>query len=445
MSSLSKSIFTTLLSQIFTQFFGIIAGVFITRLLGAEGRGVYALFYADVALFNTILGFSINTAIIHYSAKKELSESKILSISVFFVFLTVLSSMLILLISFLLSFSEFLFPSTHVSFIYLIWFILFLLVTQVNVVYSSIFQGAKMFDVVNKVSIVNSILNVIIFLFLFILNYLDFLDVSLLVILLFALLILFINTFQWHFHYKKSFKYNFDFNLKWKRDIKPFFSFTGLGHLSNVINFFNYRFVLWVLAYYLDNISIGIFSLGAGLTQMLSFLSVPLSQVLMPFMSAEKDETRIKMFTSFARLHFSIISIISLIGIILVPFLIPVVYGKEFTKSVVVFSVIIWGVVISSQSRLIASYFISIGKIKINLIATIFGFLITFMLNVYLVKIHGIVGAAFSQVLTYFGIFVFVYIVLLREIGLTNFNIFIINKSDLNYAKRRIKEKTGRN
>ena len=54
-NGLSKSIQYTIFTQIPTQIFGIIAGIFITRLLGPEGRGVYAIFYADVALFSTLL------------------------------------------------------------------------------------------------------------------------------------------------------------------------------------------------------------------------------------------------------------------------------------------------------------------------------------------------------------------------------------------------------
>ncbi|HIP31151.1 MAG TPA: hypothetical protein EYG86_00170, partial [Crocinitomicaceae bacterium] len=68
MNSFSKSAVYTFLTQIPTQLFGIISGIFITRMLGPEGKGIYAIFYADISLFITILGFSINTAIIHYLA-----------------------------------------------------------------------------------------------------------------------------------------------------------------------------------------------------------------------------------------------------------------------------------------------------------------------------------------------------------------------------------------
>ena len=76
MKSISKSAIYTILTQIPAQIFGVIAGVFITRILGPEGRGVYALFFADISLLSTILGFSVGTAITFYIANKKIAREK---------------------------------------------------------------------------------------------------------------------------------------------------------------------------------------------------------------------------------------------------------------------------------------------------------------------------------------------------------------------------------
>jgi O-antigen/teichoic acid export membrane protein len=440
-----KSASYTVLTQIPTQILGIISGVFITRMLGPEGRGLYAIFYADIALFSTILGFSINTAITHFKAKETFSEKTLLSVSVLFSLVTVALSLLLLTIWINLPFSDVLFPSEHLTPAYILLFILFIVLGQINTVYAALFQGALRFDVVNKVSLFNSVFNLLLFGMAFLAHNMAWINIGIEEILGLAALILLLNFFQWHRHYNKSFSYKMNLRLKWKSEIQPFFAFMGLGHLSNVINFFNYRLVLWVMAYYLDNGQIGIFSLGAGLAQLINFISNPLAQVLMPFLSAESDEQRLGLFSKFARIHFTLVLGLGLIGILIAVPLIPVVYGAEFKDSGKVFYLIMTGVLFSTQTKQVAGFFISSDKIKLNLYATIVGFTLTFGFNIWLVRDYGIYGAAVAQSITYLGIFLFVYAAMLKFTQFQVKNIFIINRSDINYARKRLKQKAGRN
>lgn len=442
MNSISKSASLTFLTQIPTQILGITSGIFITRMLGAEGKGLYAIFYADVSLFITLLGFSLATAIIQFTASKRMTEEKLLGITLLFSIVTVLLSVGLLFIWLSLPIADLLFPSSHITWQYILWFILFIITTQVNTVYSGFFQGVKRFDIVNRVSLINSILNIIIYGFAFILDYNEIWKIGLLDILMMALMVIAINTFQWHIHFKKTFKYSFNFNLKWKEDIKMFFQFMGLGHLSNIINFLNYRMVLWIIAFYLDNAQVGIFSLGAGLAQLLYFISTPLSQVLMPFLSAEGVEERKKMFVRFARIHFSVILVFAGISAVLAPVFIPLLYGAEFNDSIMAFELILLGIVFSCQTKIFASYFVAANRMDINLYATIIGFAATFIFNFTLIRMWGINGASVAQTITFFSIFTFVFLALVTFGKVGSINLFFINKDDIKYARSKLKRKS---
>lgn len=441
MSSISKSAIYTFLTQVPTQIFGIIAGIFITRMLGTAGRGLYAIFYADISLFTTILGFSLSTAIIQFTASKRMQFEKLLGVAILFSIITIGCSLLILGIWVNLPFSEFLFPENYESWQYVLWFALFLLITQINTVYSSFLQGARKFSAVNQVLLINSVLNLLLFGSAFILNHYGYCSVELIDILYIGLLVIVINTMQWHRHYKKEFHYRFSLKLRWNLEIKEFMNFMSLGHLSNIINFFNYRLVLWIIAFYMDNAQVGIFSLAAGLSQLLNFISTPLSQVLMPFLSAESNEGRITLFIRFSRIHFSIIVIMAIFAILLAPIFIPILYGADFKPAVGAFSILIFGIVLSCQSRIFASYFIADNKMKTNLYATIVGFVLTFFFNFYLIKNYGINGASWAQTITYTGIFLFVYIALIKFAKISNYNLFIINREDISYARSKFKRK----
>lgn len=433
-----------MLTQIPTQILGIICGVFITRMLGPEGRGVYAIFYADIALFSTILGFSINTAITHFKASNFFPEKTLISVSILFSIVTILLSFALLIIWLNLPIADLLFPSEHISWTYLLLFSIFIILGQFNTLYAAFFQGARKFDVVNKVLLLNSIYNLIIFGIAFIMHHYMLLSIGVTQVLFMAGLVLLLNAFQWHVHYRKHFTYQINLRVKWQTEIKPFFAFMGLGHLSSVINFFNYRLVLWVLAYYLDHQQIGIFSLGAGLAQLIDFISIPLAQVLMPYLSAETAENRWPMFVKYARLHFSIVLVLGALSVLIAVPLIPVLYGVAFAQSAHVFYMIVGGVILATQTRQIAVFFISSGKIRLNLYATITGFLLTFGFNIWLVRDYGIYGGAIAQTITYSGIFLFVYLALINFTKCNTLNIFFVNRADIEYAKQRLKQKTRR-
>src|SRR5690554_6060026 len=78
---LSKSIVQTVLTQVPTQLFGIISGIFITRILTTGDRGVYTVLMANISLFLTFFGFSITTAIIYFLASNKLKIKQILGLS----------------------------------------------------------------------------------------------------------------------------------------------------------------------------------------------------------------------------------------------------------------------------------------------------------------------------------------------------------------------------
>ena len=115
MKSISKSAIYTILTQIPAQIFGVIAGVFITRILGPEGRGVYALFFADISLLSTILGFSVGTAITFYIANKKIAREKTIGISLLFSLVTILLSFIVLLIWLNLPIAQVFIPEEHIN------------------------------------------------------------------------------------------------------------------------------------------------------------------------------------------------------------------------------------------------------------------------------------------------------------------------------------------
>lgn len=441
MSSFGKSSAYTFLAQIPTQLFGIIAGIFITRILGPEGRGLYAIFHADIALFSTLLGFSISTAIIQFRASEKFSEGRILGMSFLFTVISIVLSVIVLFLWLLTPYSDLLLPNELLYFNLIGIFVVFLALTQITTVYSALLQGARRFDLVNRILLLNSVFNLASYGLLYYFYWIGY-AINLEHILINGVIILSINWLQWHLAYKKIRMEAIIWSNNWQEQIKPFLKFSGIGHLSNVINFFNYRLVLWIIAVYLDNYQLGLFALASGLTQLLGFISNPLSQVLMPFLSSSSEVERKQLFIRFSRLHFLLLILLCAIAVVVAPLFIPLLYGQEFEASIFPFWILLIGAILSGQTKIFASLLIANDQIKYNLYATIVGFLLTFTSNFILVRWYGIEGAAWAQSITYTGIFLAVYIAIIKFTKVKTVNLFIPNKSELNYAWKRLRRKS---
>lgn len=438
---LSKSIIQTILTQIPTQFFGIISGIFITRIISTESRGVYAVLIANASLFLTLFGFSMVTAIIYFLASKKLKLSQVFALNLLtFLVMMLLSGITIAILHF----------THHIDILFLdafskqifIWFFLYLALLFINSTFSAVFQAHKMFHIVNRVSLFNSIFNILLYGLLFLLYQFQLYPISLNSILLISVFVLILNFFQWNFHFTKHFDYKVDFKIDYKTHLRELVHYLGLAHLSNIISFFNGRVVLWVLAYYLDNFQIGIFSISLGLSQILSFISLPLSQVLLPYLSSENQEDRNRLFIVFSKMHFSIMVLMSLFGVVIAPYVIPVLYGAQYAESVIPFFIMILGFVFNSQTRIISSYMFSSNKVVINLYGTIVGFVSTIFFYFVLIQKYGIIGAAISTTLTYSAIFLFTYLILIKSLKKYGRNYLFLTRSDVLLIRQRLQSKS---
>lgn len=432
MSNLKRNIFFTFITQFPTQFLGIISGIFITRMLGPEERGTYAIFLADVDLCVTIFGFSINNAIIYHFSNEKISKNKIYGISLLIIFVATIIFVLVSVMILFTCFDVYFFPKNNINALMILWFIITTFISLYNTVLNAIFQGYKQFNIVNKVALSNSFINIVIFGLLFVFHKISQITINAETVLIFSLFALLINTSLWYFYLRKNHnELKPDYKVSKRNEIVPILKYLGIVHLSNIINFLNYRFSLWIIAIYLNVIEVGYYALAVGISGMLNLVTTPISIVLMPYLVSENSEARKNIFMQYSRLNFSIILLAGVVGFLIAPFIIPFVYGKAFTPSIVIFQICLIGAVFSAQNRIWGVYNMSNNKQSINLYATIIGLASTIICSFMLIPSYGLIGATIGSIITYICMFVFLNIVFIIENNFIVGNIFIINKSDI--------------
>lgn len=435
--NITKTTLLTILAQLPAHVFGIVAGIFITRILGPEDKGLFTIFNTNINLFITLFGFTVSNSIIYFVSSKKIAEESIKSIAMFIITLTLLFTLITLAVWLNTKFSYLFMPDYSINIILILLFLSTILITQINLIFTAYFQGIKHFKIVNQILMLNGFYSLIVFAIAYLLNRFEVYSVDLIDVILLSILVLLMNTAHWLYYYVRLNKNLFRFNLHFGKDLKIFLKFTGLNHFANILIFLNQRMIIWFIAFYLDNWHLGIFSVGIGLAQLLYFFSSPISLILESFLSAQNQEKQNETFAIFSRLMFTIVLLICIVVLLVSSYVIPWLYGKEFYDSAVILNVVIFGILLSSHSSLLSSLFLAKDKLKYNVISSVFGVLTTLITAPIFIQKYQLMGAAYAQLATYTIIFTVQYYFVNKHL-FGNTNIFFLTRKDIRFLKKQL-------
>lgn len=440
---LVKNIINSILTQVPVFLLGIVSGVFSTRILGEEAKGVFSLFQANYLLFVMLFSFGIQTGIVYFVSSKKYSEQIVagLSFAVFTVCSVLLTGML--LTAYYMDFSSYFFPEGYNSLPYVFSVVVLFILTFFNNLITSFFQAHSMFSIINRISLINSVVNAILFsiVYFFILNR-DFAPSERFdYVLILTIFLVFINSLVWLILYLNKINVKPKMNNITSDIVKKFIGYSLLIYLGTVINFFNYRLDLWIVNYFLDEKELSHYSLAANIAQIILIVAVTIASVILPKLSNETDEKKFEIFTLVSRASFSVFFILIMIAIITANFLIPLMYGKEFSPTIVPFQILAIGIFISCITQIFTIIVITLNKSKYNIYACAIGLIFTVFFDVYLIPKYNINGAAIATLISYFAIFLVTYCLIITKTEITTKNLFLLTKSDLSvglsYIKRR--------
>ncbi len=440
---LVKNIINSVLTQVPVFLLGIVSGVFSTRILGEEAKGVFSLFQANYLLFVMLFSFGIQTGIVYFVSSKKYSEQIVagLSFAVFTVCSVLLTGML--LTAYYMDFSSYFFPEGYNSLPYVFSVVVLFILTFFNNLITSFFQAHSMFSIINRISLINSVVNAILFsiVYFFILNR-DFAPSERFdYVLILTIFLVFINSLVWLVLYLNKINVKPKMNNITSDIVKKFIGYSLLIYLGTVINFFNYRLDLWIVNYFLDEKELSHYSLAANIAQIILIVAVTIASVILPKLSNETDEKKFEIFTLVSRASFSVFFILIVTAIITANFLIPLLYGKEFSPTIVPFQILAIGIFVSCITQIFTIIVITLNKSKYSIYACAIGLIFTVFFDLYLIPIYNINGAAIATLISYFVIFLVTYYLIITKTEITTKNLFLLTKSDLSvglsYIKRR--------
>jgi O-antigen/teichoic acid export membrane protein len=428
--SLNRGIFFTFLTQAPTLLLFFVSSTLMTRMLGDEGRGAYALFTNQIALFSMLLSVNIGFGITYFTSRSG-PERSVIGTGVTMLLINLLLVPVVLWAVYAVPvLDRVMMPVGATHWAYRVFIFVSIILSLFNASVSAVMLGLKKFKALNWMSIVNAALSAGGFGTLYLLRHtLDPQQVlpAVLGVTLFVLVTL---TILWCVIYAIHVGIPPMPTLSWTV-LKPIVAFSLVGHLSNLINLINYRFDVWVVDQYHGAANLGIYVVGVGVAQLLFYIPEPFSRVVQPYLFGQERSEMIARFKAVSRLNFTSVLVLGLIMGILAQWFIPLLFGPVFSGSVVALRYLLPGILFSGTSKLLAQLVVQGGYQKYNLLGTSVAAVVTIVLDLLLIPRWGIVGAAVASSLAYLTILLVMLYTIRHRLGIPLNDMFLVKRSDL--------------
>ncbi|MFC5652887.1 flippase [Paenibacillus solisilvae] len=417
-SKTAKDIISTILTRGITLFGGFIVSILLARFLGAEGRGIVTVIFMVPTLILTIADLGIRQATAYYVGQKLYDLNDIVKTSYFIWAITSITSVL--------------FIAGYFGFFYYgKYSITLLLIALLSVPFSlfskysnGILQGKDKISKINNLELLNIIFNMLAVIVLVGLLKLDVLGAT--IVYLFLGIMIAIQSYAM-VQKLSPIRLGYVKGLPWKLVKKGIAYATALFILQ-----LNYRLNILMLEHYSDVKSIGIFTVGTTLAELIWQLPAAAGMVLFAKSANSKTESEaINRAAKLLRVLLPVAFAACLFIAVFSPFIVKVLYGEEFVDAAQVIRLLMPGIFVMFFFKVLNADLAGRGKPLFALAIYILPLLLNVALNYYLIPLYNINGTAIASSVSYMIgaiLFLFVYA---KNTGLKLVDLLIIKRSDL--------------
>ena len=223
-------------------------------------------------------------------------------------------------------------------------------------------------------------------------------------------------------------------------DLKPIFSKRianesirlGLkGQIGNLLQFFNYRLDIFFVNYFLGVASVGLYTVGVAIAELLWYISDAIATVLFPKTASNNSEEANAFTPLVCRQTMLITAVGAILLALIVPVLVPFLFGKAFSPSVRAVWFLLPGIVALTSTKVLCGDLAGRGKFEYGSYAATISLVITIVLDFVLIPRMGIIGAALASTVAYTVSAVVVGVLFVRLTGIGTRKLILPIKTDL--------------
>lgn len=426
--SVSRHIGSTLATNVLNLLFSIANSVLLARILGVEGRGEYAFFITSVALVSLLLGIGSASGSIFFSAGKKQEPHTLL----FIYMLQILGMMCLLAIPLfwvsLKGLHNLLLPATIQTEAVFGLLMLSVFLQLCGNVFSGILSGRLYIHALNVAKVLHIILLFVLLLYLFMQrtdSWNTYLVLKIYVYLQGLLLAMYMAVYIYRFGFP------FGITMPDRQQVLSILAWGGITYFANIFQFLNYRLDFWFVEYYKQTEGLGIYALSTSLAQLLWIVPTAVSAVLFPYVSQGSESYTAEKAARLSRIVAAICFVLALLAAIPASWLIPAFYGQDFSGATPVFYILLLGTMPFCITNVIAGFFTGRNMVRINLMASLLGLLLTILLDILLIPLWGLNGAALASVVSYLSTSAWVLYFFNKRFSISYTNMVFIKKSDI--------------
>jgi len=385
-----KDVLITFSTQIVTVITGLAVSIVIARVLGPEGKGAYSLIILVPALLAFLGNLGVGISNVYFGGSRKYNWANLASNSL----ISALALGILLATAFLIYF--FIFDPIFLREIEPQNILIATLVLPFSLLityFSQILLGQdriKEFNLVNLAQ--QGTLLTLIALFLFAIKadilsaILAWAIATLVASILSILLVRRTTDIKWSF-YPQLFKDSVKFGIK--------------GYLANVIQFFNYRLDMFLIAFFMNVTFVGYYSISVAIAEMLWYFSGAVGTVIFaqtPRISAEEANT---LTPRICRNTFFITVLAAVVLFVLGRYIIVLFFSSAFLPALRPLWILLPGVIALSILKVLGNEITGRGKPIISTIADSISLAVNIPLNLLLIPKMGISGAALASTVSY--------------------------------------------
>jgi O-antigen/teichoic acid export membrane protein len=385
--------------------------------LGAAGYGLYS---SIIVVPIIVIGFTqlgIRRATMYHLASKKLPEDHI--VSAVFILLLLTSFLTILISGLVFLFSE----SRKADPLLLTLIMITIPFVLCNVFAGGIFLGKQEILRANILNAGPTVINLIFVIFFVLVLRLSVRG---------AFLALFLGNLCMFFFVFSVIRKSY--NITWKYHEGIMKSMIRLGVVfafSMFIMQLNYRVDIILLKKYSTLEQIGLYSVAVQIAEQLWHVPYAIETIVLTRSAAATDtQASNRTVASIMRVSFLISIFLSGVVYLVAPYLIPLFFGKDFTKSVPMVRGILPGVLLLVVFRILNSRLAGMGKPQVAIYTFIPALIINLILNIIWIPHHGGMGAVWATNASYGAGCIFFLFAYSWKIKMSIIEIFRYRKSD---------------
>ncbi len=212
------------------------------------------------------------------------------------------------------------------------------------------------------------------------------------------------------------------------------FSYGYKVYIRNIISFVHYRVDLLLIAYYLTSPYVAFYSLAVSFAEKIWILNI--GSILFSRVASSDDKYGQNLTISVFRNTFWLMSLLTMFIYFTSDWLVRVLYGNSFMPVVMPLKLLLPGVVMLGACSSLSQYFIGKGQVTVTNYIYGASILLNVVLNIFLIPIYGISGAALSTSITYILSTLVMSIIFINKTDTNLVSMFIITRADLMSYRR---------